>query len=430
MLSVQVVRQDNSPTNITLTVTGEAADLEPIRRHVLGHFKHTVKVPGFREGKAPLEMVEKYANQQRVMDEFMEHALNELYRRAIDEEQIRPVSAPQVKLKKFVPYTQLEFEAETEIIGTIKLPDYKKIKLAKPKVEVTVKDVNEVIKSLQSRLAEREAVERAAKEGDELVIDFTGTDSDGKAIQGADGKDYPLILGSKQFIPGFEENLAGVKAGESKKFDVTFPEDYGVTALRGKKVNFKVEVQKVQELKEPKADDDFAKKAGPVKTIAELKTDIKKQLKEERQRQADTEHQNELVRQIAEKTVMEVPKSLVEEEIQRMEEQEKQNLAYQGQTWQEHLSAEGISEEQHRQRQRPDAVERVKTGLILSEIADRESIKVTPEEVEIRRQILKGQYQDPRMQAELDKPENLRDIEARLLTEKTLAKLTDYANNK
>ncbi len=425
---MRVARQDNSPTNITLTVAGEAADLEPIRRHVLGHFKNTVKVPGFREGKAPLEMVEKYANQQRVMDEFMEHALNELYRRAVDDEQIRPVSTPNVKLKKFVPYTELEFEAETEIIGPAKLPDYKKLKLAKPKVDITAKDVNEVIKSLQTRLAARESVDRPAKDGDELIIDFSGSDSAGKAIQGADGKDYPLILGSKQFIPGFEENLVGAKAGDTKKFDVTFPEDYGVTALRSKKVTFKVEVQKVQELKEPKVDDDFAKKAGPVQTLAELKSDIKKQLKEERQRQAEAEYQNELVRRIAEKTVMEVPKSLIEEEIGRMEDQEKQNLAYRGQTWQEHLKDEGITEAQHRERQRPDAEGRVKAGLILSEIAEREGVKVTPEELEIRRQILKGQYQDPQMQAELDKPENLRDIESRLLTEKTLAKLTEYAS--
>ena len=177
----------------------------------------------------------------------------------------------------------------------------------------------------------------------------------------------------------------------------------------------------------PKAEDDFAKKAGPVSTLAELKADIKKQLKEEKQRQADADHQNELVRQIADKTEVEVPKSLLEEELLRMEEQEKQNLAYRGQTWQEHLKEEGVTEDQHRDRQRPDATVRVKAGLILSEIASREGITVTPEELEVRRQILKGQYQDPQMQAELDKPENLRDIESRLMTEKTLAKLTEYA---
>jgi trigger factor len=427
---MRVTRQDNSPTNITLTVSGDAQDLEPIRRHVLGHFKHTVKVPGFREGKAPVELIEKHVNQQRVLDEFMEHALNELYRRAVDDEQIRPVNTPNVKLKKFVPYTELEFEAETEIIGSVKLPDYKNLKLPRLKVEVTARDVNEIIKSLQSRLAIRKPVSRPAKEGDELVIDFAGTDVKGKPVNGAEGKDYPLILGSKAFIPGFEEKLVGVKEGESKKFDITFPKDYGVPALRSQRVTFKADVQKVLELNEPKADDDFAKEAGPVKTLAELKADIKKELKAEKQRRADADYQNEIIRTISQKTAMEVSKSLIDEEISRMEAQEKQDLAYRGQTWHEHLNAEGITDEQHRERQRPDAAERVKAGLILSEIAQREGIKVTPEEAEIRRQLLKGQYQDPQMQAELDKPENLRDIEARLLTEKTLQKLVALSLNR
>jgi len=424
---MRVTRKDNSPTNIILTVSGEAADLEPIKKHVLGHFKHSVKVPGFREGKAPIEMVEKYANQQRLLDEFMEHALNELYRRAIDDEQIRPVSTPNVQLKKFVPYTDLEFEAETEILAPIKLPDYKAIKLAKKPVAVTAKDVDEVVKSLQTRLAERSETDKPAKNGDEIIIDFEGTDKGGKKVSGAAGKDYPLALGSKTFIPGFEENLVGSKTGDTKQFEVTFPKDYGVSALQNKKVDFKVDIKKVQELKEPKADDEFAKKSGPFKNMAELKADIKKQLTLEKSQQADIDFQNELVREIATKTEIEVPNSLVEEEISRMEDQERQNLAYRGQTWQEHLDAEGVSEQEHRDRQRPEAVERVKVGLILSEVAQREGLQVTPEETEIRIQILKGQYQDPQMQAELDKPANRRDIEARLMTEKTLAKLTDYA---
>jgi trigger factor len=425
---MRVTRKDNSPTNITLIVEAETADLEPIRQHVLSHFKHNVKVPGFREGKAPIEMIEKYANQQRVMDEFMEHALNDLYRRAIDHEKIRPLSTPNVQLKKFVPYTQLEFEAETEVSGPIKLPNYKAIRLAKNKVNITAKDVDEVVKSLQTRLAERAEVDRGAKNSDELTIDFEGTDKDGKKINGADGKDYPLVLGSGSFIPGFEDNLIGAKSGETKTFDVTFPKDYGVAFLQSQKVTFKVDVKKVSELKEPKIDDDFAKKAGPFQTLAELRADIKKQLTQEKQQQTDTEYQNELVRKIADKTDIEVPKGLVEEENQRLEDQEKQNLAYRGQTWQEHLGAEGISEEEHRLRHYPEALERVKVGLILSEIAEQEGLQVTPEELEVRLQILKGQYQDQQMQSELDKPENRRDIEARLLTEKTLTKLIEYAS--
>jgi trigger factor len=363
-----------------------------------------------------------------LLDEFMEHALNELYRRAIDQEQIKPIATPNVQLKKFVPYTDLEFEADTEILGPISLPNYKSMKLAKKQADVTANDVEGVIKSLQSRMAERSEVDQAAQNGDELIIDFSGTDKDGKKVPGADGKDYPLVLGSQTFIPGFEDNLVGAKISQTKDFEVTFPKDYSAAALQNKKVDFKVNVKKVQQLKEPKVDDEFAAKVGPFKTVAELKADIKKQLTEEKSRQADTDYQNELLRKIAEKTQIEVPKSLVEEEIQRLEDQEKQNLAYRGQTWQEHLDAEGINEQEHRERNRPEANERVKIGLILTEIAEKEGLKVTPEELEVRLQLLKGQYQDPQMQAELAKPENRRDIEARLMTEKTLAKLTEYTS--
>ncbi|MBX4196937.1 trigger factor [Candidatus Saccharibacteria bacterium] len=425
---MRVTREDKSPTRIIIKVAAEAADLEPIHQHVLSHFKN-VKVPGFRAGKAPANLVEQNISQQQILDEFMEHALNELYRRAVDQEQVRPISTPNVKLKKFVPYSQMEFEAETEILGPIKLPNYKIIKLSKKKPEVTVKDVDEVIKSLQGRLAERTDVERPAKEGDELIIDFAGRDAAHMPVSGVDGTDYPLVLGSKAFIPGFEENLQSVKAGEIKEFEVSFPKDYGVAALQNKPVTFKVDVKKVSELKELKANDELAKKAGPFQTLKDLKADIKKQLLNEKQNQANNEYQNELMRKIAAKTEIEVPESLAQEENLRLEAQEKQNLAYRGQTWQEHLDSEGINEQEHRQRHYPEALERVKIGLILSEIASKENIQITPKELELRLQILKGQHQDPQMQAELSKESNQRDIEARLMTEKTLAKLTNYASS-
>jgi len=424
---VQVTKTENSKTNITLAVSADATDLAPIKRHVLTHFKD-VKVPGFRAGKAPVEMIEKHVNQQLFLDEFMEHALNDLFRRAITENGVRPIGQPDVKLKKFVPFTEMEFEATIDIFGDIILPDYKKIKLAKPKVELTAKDVNDVLDSLQKRLAERRAKEGIAKDGDEVTIDFAGKDADGKPVAGTEGKDYPLVLGSKTFIPGFEENLLGVKAGDHKEFSVTFPKDYGVSALQNKKVTFAVDVKLVSDVIEPKLDDEFAAKVGPFKTLAELKDDIKKQVRAEKQLQADQAYENNLIKTIADKSKVEIPEVLVQNQIADMEAQEKQNLTYRGQTWQEHLEQEGITEAEHRERQRPEATERVKAGLVLSEVAEREAVEVTPEEVEIRLQILKGQYQDPQMQAELDKPENHRDIEMRLLTEKTVDKLVNYAS--
>ncbi len=425
---MQVTKESKTPTTIHLTITATTEDLEPLKRHVLGHFRKSVKVPGFRPGKAPVAMIEKHVDQKIFLDEFMEHALNELYRKAIINERLHVVAQPKVELKKFVPFTNLEFTAEVQAISQIKLADYKTIKLAKKPVSLTTKDLNEVLANLQKRTAQRTEVKRAAKNGDEVIIDFTGTDEAGKLVNGADGKDYPLILGSKTFIPGFEDHLLGAKAGDEKTFDVTFPKDYGVAALQSKKVTFKVTAKKVQQLKEPKLDDAFAKQAGPFKTLAELKADIKKQLTAERQREYDQQYENELIQRIVQASSVEIPDVLIDEQVQRMEEEEKRNLTYRGQTWQEHLKEEGVTEQEHRDRQKPDAQLRVKAGILLSEVAQREQITATPEEVKAKTAVYKTQYKDAAMQAELDKPENQQDIMAQLLTEKTIAKLVEYSS--
>jgi trigger factor len=424
---VQVSVTENSPTNMTMQVIAGSDVLQPIKLHVLGHFRNSVKVPGFRPGKAPAAMLEKHIDQRLLSDEFLEHAINELFRRAVEQEGVRPIGQPAVNLKKSVPYTNLEFEATFDVVGKIKLANYKNIKLPKPKVEIGAKEVTDVINSLRQKAAERVDVDRPAETGDEVLIDFDGTNTQGRPVAGAEGKDVPLILGSNTFIPGFETNLVGAKPGEKKRITVTFPQDYGVAALQNKKVSFSVDVKKVQELIEPKVDDKFAAKVGPFKSVTELKADIKKQIKAEKDSQAVRNYENELINQIAAKSEVQIPDSLVEDQIKFMEEDERRNLTYRGLTWQEHLDQEGITEEQHRQRQKPDAEARVKAGLVLSEISKLENIQVTPEELEVRLQILKGQYQDPQMQTELDKPENRRDIASRLLSEKTINKLTEYA---
>ena len=284
------------------------------------------------------------------------------------------------------------------------------------------------MKDLQARAATRKDVERAAKRGDEVVIDFKGVDAKTKdPIAGADGTDYPLGLGSNTFIPGFEDEVIGMKTGESKDFEITFPEDYGVKALQKKKVVFTVTAKKVQELVEPAVDDAFAASIGPFKTVAELKKDIRRELESQATQESERKFENDLMEAIAKKTKVEIPDALVDEEIDRIEQQERQNVLYRGQTWQEHLEEEGVTEEEHREKNREGAELRVKAGLVLGEIAEAEKVHVTPEELEIRIQLLKGRYaSDAQMQAELDKPENRRDILNRLMTEKTLDKLKTY----
>jgi len=236
-----------------------------------------------------------------------------------------------------------------------------------------------------------------------------------------------LLLGSNTFIPGFEANLLGMKAGEEKTFVLTFPKDYGVKALQNRKVEFAVKVEKVQEVVEPKLDDAFAATVGPFKTVADLKVDIKKELSARKEDEAEQKFADELITKIAEKSKVAIPEVLITEQIDRLEQEQRQNLMYRGQTWQEFLDAEGLTDETFRKQLRPGAELRVKAGLVLSEISELEKIDVTPEELEIQVQTLKARYPDPQMQAELAKPEARRTIASRILTDKTVAKLKEYA---
>jgi len=428
---MQITKKKLSDTKVQLILAADDKLLAEVKQHVLQDFARSVKVQGFREGKAPLNMVEKHADPARLQSEFIEHAINQLYVAALEQEKLRPVQQPEVKITKFVPFDTLEIEAEVEVVGEVKLPDYKKIKLAKDKVSITAKEVEEVIEQLTSRESEKKDVERAAKDGDQVTIDFKGVDAKTKeSIQGADGNDFPLTIGSNTFIPGFEPELLGLKKGDEKTFVVTFPKDYGVAALQDRKVEFTVTTKGVQELVAPKLTDEFAAKVGPFKNIAELKEDIKKELTARKEQEADQKHADELLTKITEKATVSVPEVLVGEQLDRLERDQRQNLVYRGQTWQEYLESEKLDDAKWREQNRPAAELRVKAGLVLSAISEAEQLDVSGEEIDAYMMQLAARYPDQKMQDELKKPEARRDIASRMLTEKTIAKLTEYATAK
>lgn len=427
---MQVKITHPTTTEANLTVITTQAELNAIKTHVIGHYQGKVKVPGFRAGNVPLTILEKHVDSNQLQTDFLEEGIQQLFSQAVTAHNLRPVGQPEISITKFVPFTTLEFEAKMPVISEVKLADYTKFKKDRPIIKLTAEDVNEVIESLRERLAERIDVDRAAKDGDQVYIDFKGVNAKGEPVNGADGKDYPLVLGSNSFIPGFEDSVVGMKANDEKTFTLTFPADYGVKALANKKVTFTVNVSKVQAIKKPKVDDTFAVKVGPFKDLKDLKTDIKTQVTAERQRESDAKFQSELVDEIAAKSKVDIPKLLIDDQIERMEQDERQNLTYRGQTWEEHLAEEGVTAEEHREQKREAAAQRVKASLVLAEIADAEGLKVSDDELSVRLQILKQQYQDPQMQAELNKPEAQRDIAGRILTEKTLDKLAEYASKK
>jgi len=423
---MQATKNILSDTKVKLTITADKGELQKAKEQALKRLGKAIKVPGFREGKAPLNLVEKHLPASQLQSEFLDLAINELYIEAATTNKLRPVTQPEIKIIKFVPFDTLEISTEVEVIGNITLSDYKKLDIKKQAVSVSAKDVDETIRQLMYRDAGKKEVDKTARKGDEVLIDFSGKDAkSGEVINGASGKDYPLWLGSDTFIPGFEDYLIGQKPGSEKSFDLTFPKDYGLKVLQNRKVTFSVTVKKVLEVKLPVVDNDFAAKVGPFKTVAELKTDIEKQLLAEKQSQADRKYENDLVQKLAEGTKVAIPDSLIDEQLEMIEKDERQNLTYRGRTWQEFLDSEDLDEEGYLKKERPQAELRVKAGLALAEVAEAENIKVTREELESRLELLKKQYTDSQLIAELDKPESRQNIFNRIVTEKTVNKLIE-----
>ncbi len=421
-----------NPTRVVISIEAEKKDLKHAKDEALAKLSLNVKIPGFREGRAPYTLAEKYLDTSQLAQEALEHAINDLYAESVNNQSLKPVANPEIKVTAFVPFEELRFEAEVEVVGKIALPNYSRL-LKKPKTSTKVsdKDVNEVIERLRVQFSKKSRVDRAPKSGDEVIIDFDGVHADSQEpISGASGKDYPLLIGSNSFIPGFEDQLIGKKLGKEIKVKVTFPRNYNVSSLREKPAEFKVVIKQVNSLKKPTLNDQFAKSVGSFKTLAELRLDIIKEVKAARENENSTNYQNDLVETLAKETKVDVPEVLILEEAKRYESELRQNAAYSGQTWSEYLQSEGINEKEFSDLAKERATIRIKTGLALGEVARLESIRTTQEELDLRINTLKNRYQsDKSMQQELDKPANRQDLANRILVEKTVKRLEELNNN-
>lgn len=415
-----------SDTHVSFKIVAESNELEHAREHALAKFRPQVKVAGFRPGKAPDHIVTREVGDGAIQSEAMDHAISHTYSDAVLKEQLAVIAQPEIQVKKFVPYTELEYEATVEIVPPVKLADYKKLNKPLKIPEVTDKQIDEMVDDLRRRLAKRVPAMRAAEMGDEVKFDFEGK-RDGKPVEGAAGKNYTLKLGSGTFIPGFEEEMVGLKVGDKKSFKVTFPKDYHEKSLAGKPVEFSVSVHEVTALDLPKLDNTFAAEIGSFKNVKELRADVKDQLKVEAEDKAKQSYENELLDEIIKKSEMAVPERLVLQQIERMKAEMSQRLASSGLTLEQYLGAQKQSQEEFEEELRPEAEKRVKLALVLSEVAKKEDLQVGLDEVEDEIQKLRMQYTDPAMQKELGGERIKEDVYNHLMSTKVIGTLVDYA---
>ena len=411
-------------TSVELTITLGEKELNDAEQVALTKLAKKLKVPGFRQGKAPASVVAKHVNPNALAEQTLDDALSKAVAEAFTSNDIQALDRPQVDVKKFVPGKELEFTAEAEVLPEVKLGDYKKLKATKDKVTVAAKDVDEIIERIRQGYAERKTVERAAKTGDEVVLDFVGK-KDGTPFEGGTATDYTLELGSGQFIPGFEEGIVGHKAGDAFDLDLAFPKEYHVADLAGAKVVFSVTLKEVKEKSLPELNDELAAKAGPFKTVKELKDDIKREITAQKEKEALDKLKDALVTQLVEKSTVPVPEILVQDQMQSIERDMTQNLMYQGLTLDMYLAQRKQTRDEWLASEvKTSAENRVKAGLVLAELSKVEKVTATDEELAAKVNKYQAQFGNKSNQ-DFTTPEVQRDIANRLLTDKTIDLLVE-----
>lgn len=416
-----------SDTRVKVVVAADHAELAAAEQVALKRLAKTVKVNGFRTGHVPLEIVKKHADPNALAQETLDAALNRAVAEAFLNNNLQVLARPEVEIKKYVPGELLEFTAEADVLPEVKLGDYKKLKAKKVAVNVNKKEIDEVIERIQKGLSEKKEVKRAAKIGDETVIDFVGK-KDGEAFQGGTGKDYPLVLGSNSFIPGFEDALVGLKAGDTKDVKLAFPKDYHAKDLAGQDVVFEVTVKKVNSVKLPALDDKFAAKAGPFTSMEDLRKDIKAEITAQAERRAKDDLTDELVKQLVAKSTVSVPSVLRDDQIRSLEQDLRQNLMYRGRTLEQYFEEKGYADrDAWVKAEANDAADaRIKAGLVLAQLSKELKIEATADELAAHINAYKQQYaNNPKMAKHFDKPEAQREVANRLITEKTIDKLVE-----
>jgi len=416
-----------SDVKVELTISLGAEELKAAEQVALTKLAKEVKIEGFRKGKAPLEMVAAQVDPILLNQETLENALSKSVAEAFLKEKVQAINRPEVDVKKFIPGTELEFTATTEIMPKVELGDYKKLGVKKEATKVSKKEVKETIDRILKNFAEKKKVEREAKNGDEVIIDFLGK-KDGVAFDGGKAEKFPLELGSKSFIPGFEEGLIGKKAGDELSLDLEFPKDYHAKDLAGAKVIFEVKIHEVRENVEPEINEEFLSKLGDFKTKEEFEKQIEEDLKTQKQAEADEKFKDELVKKLAEVSKVPVPEILLEDQKRSIEMDMQQNLMYSGLSLEDYLDRMGKTREEWLEKDVKEAAEmRVKSGLALAELSKVEKVKSDTKELDDRIAQLKEQYGNSKeVQKQLSSDDVRRNLANQILTEKTIDLLVKF----
>lgn len=377
-------------SQVALTIEVGAEEFQAAVEKAYQKMRKKINVPGFRPGKAPRKIIEGMYGAEVFFEEAINIAFPDAYEAAVKEQELRVVGYPSVEMVGEVTKDGFTFKATAPVYPEVTLGAYKGLTAEKEEVKVSAADVEERLKQLSDRNTRLISVEREAKEGDTAVIDFEGF-LDGKPFDGGKGENHSLELGSHSFVPGFEEQVVGMKAGDEKDIDITFPEDYHAD-LAGKAVVFKVKVHEVKEKQVPEMDDEFAKDVSEFDTLKELKADLKKKITEERQKDADRAFEDALMEQVAEGITADIPDAMVEAQARQYLDNFKMQIAQQGIPYDQYMKMTGMDENKLLEDAKEPALRQVRMDLAVAAIIKAENIEASDEDVEAEFQKLAEQY--------------------------------------
>nr|WP_325296984.1 trigger factor [uncultured Dysosmobacter sp.] len=410
-------------SQVALTIEVGAAEFEAAIEKAYQKMRKKINVPGFRPGKAPRKIIEGMYGAEVFFEEAINIAFPDAYEAAVKEQELQVVDYPNVEMVGEVTREGFTFKATAPVYPEVTLGEYKGLTAEKEEVKVTAADVDERLKQLSDRNTRLVSVEREAQEGDTAVIDFEGF-LDGKPFDGGKGENHSLELGSHSFVPGFEEQVVGMKAGDEKDIDITFPEDYHAD-LAGKAVVFKVKVHEVKEKQVPELDDEFAKDVSEFDTLKELKADLKKKITEERQKDADRAFEDALMEQVAEGITAEIPDAMVENQARQFLDNFKMQIAQQGIPYDQYMKMTGMDESKLLSDAKEPALRQVRMDLAVAAIIKAENIEASDEDVEAEFQKLAEQYgMDVEMVKKYLQPEQVKD---QIVSQKAVAIVVDSA---
>ncbi len=407
--------EKNENSAFELVIEVGAPEFQTAIDKVYNRQKNRINIPGFRKGKAPRKMVEKMYGAEIFFEDAISLAYPDAYEAALKEADIRPVAYPQLEVLE-VSADGFTFKATVTVQPEASIKDYKGLQVAKPDVKVSAADIKAELKPYIDRASRLVSVERKAKKGDTAVIDFEGF-KDGVPFQGGKGENYSLELGSGSFVPGFEEQVIGMKAGDEKDLDITFPENYA-PELAGAAVVFKVKCHEVKEKQEPEVDDEFAKDVSEFETLDEFKKDLGDKLKARRQDQADRDFEAAVIDALIEKLECKVPQAMVDYRADKMLEDYANRIQGQGIGFEDYLRMMGLSMDDMRAQSKTAADRAVRSDLALEAVAAAENIEISDADVDEEIGKLAEQYS-----MEVDKVKaivNVYDVRHDLMVRKAL----------